>query len=452
MEDWVKNEMAKQDMGDVRLNRRLEKLIGTLSIEPSMSLPCANDTWAETFATYRLFDNDRVNFQSIMSGHKAATLTRIQNESVVLIPQDTTFLNFATDDKSKRMGTLRSKNPNQQLLHTSIAITPSRVNLGVVEGSMWQRDEKPAGRSRNTKDIEEKESQRWIDHYQRACDIQGQSPDTTIVSIADREGDIHEWFQYAESLAVDSRAAYIVRAKANRSLLLDDEERMPLWDYLNSLKSLGNYSVNVPRRNGEPGRNAKVDVYSSEVQLAGRGKKRQTLSLHAVYLRERCPPEGKKGIEWMLLTDLPVEGFMQAQIIIEWYRCRWEIETYFRVMKGSCDIEKNRLRTETRMLNCIAVYMIISWRLHSITMLSRRDSERPCTDVFSEREWTILWVMRTKTRPPKIAPTLRKAVHMLGGLGGFLGRKGDGEPGVKAIWQGYDKLLHYIEAADMFGV
>jgi len=67
----------------------------------------------------------------------------------------------------------------------------------------------------------------------------------------------------------------------------------------------------------------------AEVQLAGRGKARRSLFLHAVYLKEINPPGGTKGIEWMLLTDLPVEDFVQARVIIEWYRCRWEIETYF---------------------------------------------------------------------------------------------------------------------------
>ena len=144
----------------------------------------------------------------------------------------------------------------------------------------------------------------------------------------------------------------------------------------------------------------------------------------------------------MLLTDLAVESIEQAQVIIEWYRCRWEIETYFRVLKGSCEIENSRLRTEARKLNYIAVYMIISWRLHSVTMLSRRYPDKPCTYVFSEQEWTIIWRMRKKTSPPKKVPSLLDMTRMLAGLGGFLGRKGDGEPGVKTIWEGYDK--YYI--------
>lgn len=452
MQDWINSEIKNQVMGDVRLNKRLALLMDTLSVEPSKSIPCANDTWAETFAAYRFFDNDKVTFDSIMTGHKAATLDRIQKEPVVLIPQDTTFLNFATDSKSKEMGTLRTKDSNQQLLHTSIAITPSRVNLGIVEGSMWQRPEKKTKKSRNTAPIEKKESVRWLDHYRSACDIQSKSPETTVVSVADREGDIHEWFQYAETVHEDSRASYIIRAKANRTIELDDDETASLWDHMNSLKKLGKYSVNVPKRNGEPGRNATVDVFASEVRLLGKGKTRRPLSLYVVFAKERQPPAGKKGIEWMLLTDLAVEDFEQARIIVEWYRCRWEIETYFRVLKGSCEIENSRLRNEPRKLNCIAIYMIISWRLHSITMLARREPNRPCTDTFSEREWTILWRMRKKTALPKTIPSLREATRMLAGMGGFLGRKGDGEPGVKTIWEGYDKLLHYIDAADTLGL
>lgn len=452
MKSWLDNEFAEQNMGDARLNRRVKQLVESLSQDPLESIPNATHYWEETIAAYRFFDNPKSSFESIMSGHQAASLKRIQNERVVLIPQDTTFLNFATDDKSKRMGTLRSKNTNQQLLHTSIAISPSRINLGIVDGNMWQRDEKSTGRSRGSKNMAEKESLRWINHYQKACDIQAQAPDTTIVSIADREGDIHEWFQYAESTPEQSRAAYIIRAKANRTLLLDDDEKMPLWDYMQSCKSLGNYSINVPKRNGEPGRDAKVNVCASEVTLAGRGKKRKPLSLHVVYVKETNPPEKQRGLEWLLLTDLPVSDYIEARMIIEWYRCRWEIETYFRVMKGSCDIEKLRLRSEDKKLNCIAVYMIVSWRLHHITMLTRRTPDVTCTNGFSEREWKVLWAVREKTEPPKIPPSLREVTRMLAGLGGFLCRKGDGEPGVKTVWRGYKKLLNYIEAADALGV
>ncbi|WP_444896910.1 IS4 family transposase [Microbulbifer sp. SSSA005] len=449
MQDWVMDEVKNQVMGDTRLNKRLSNILSNLSSDPNNSIPCANKTWAETFAAYRFIENDKVNFDSIMSGHKSATLERIKAQPVVLIPQDTTFLNFATDLESKEMGTLRRKETNQQLLHTSIAITPSRVNLGVVEGSMWQRDKESSSNSRYTKSIKDKESRRWLDHYETACQIQEHCPESTIVSIADREGDIHEWFQLAEEQSEQRRASYIVRAKANRTLELDGEETVLLWDHMNEQKSIGLYAVDIPKRNGEPGRKAKVSVSTTEIRLLGKGKSKRPLSLYAVLAKELNPPEGEKGIEWMLLTDLPVEDYKQARVIIEWYRSRWEIETYFRVVKGGCQIESNRFRTEQRMLNCIAIYMIIGWRLHSITTQAKSLPDEPCTSAYSEKEWRMVWMMRDKSSPPNIPPSMRDITRMLAGLGGFLGRKGDGEPGVKTVWQGYAKLLHYVEAAEV---
>ncbi|WP_445360130.1 IS4 family transposase [Microbulbifer sp. EKSA005] len=448
MQDWVRDEVKNQVMGDTRLNKRLSNILSNLSSDPKGSIPCANKSWAETFAAYRFIENDKVSFDSIMSGHKSATLERIKVQPVVLIPQDTTFLNFATDLESKEMGTLRRKETNQQLLHTSIAITPSRDNLGIIEGSMWQRDKESSANSRYTKSIQDKESRRWLDHYESACEIQEHCPETTIVSIADREGDIHEWFQLAEDQNEQRRASYIVRAKANRSLEIEGEDTTLLWDYMTKQKSIGKYSVGIPKRNGEPEREAKVSVSIAEVRLQGKGKSKRPLSLYAVFAKELSPPEGEKGIEWMLLTDLAVEDFKQARIIIEWYRSRWEIETYFRVVKGGCQIESNRFRTEQRMLNCIAIYMIIGWRLHSMTTRARTLPDTSCTKVYSEKEWRMIWIMQAKTSPPNEAPSMRDITRMLAGLGGFLGRSGDGEPGVKTVWQGYTKLLHYMEAAE----
>ena len=146
MNSWLDNEFAGQNMCDAHLNKRVKHLVGRLSQDPLESIPNAMHYWEEIIAAYRLLDNPKPSFDSIVSGHRSATVKRIQSEPVVLIPQDATFPNFTTDDKSKKMGTLRSKNSNQQLLHTSSAISPCRINLGIVDVSMWQRDERSTGR------------------------------------------------------------------------------------------------------------------------------------------------------------------------------------------------------------------------------------------------------------------------------------------------------------------
>ncbi|GAB2888992.1 IS4 family transposase [Microbulbifer echini] len=275
MQDWCRDEVKNQVMGDTRLNKRLSNILSNFSSDPKNSIPCANKTWAETFGAYRFIENDKVNFDSIMSGHKSVTLERIKAQPVVLTPQDTSFLNFATDLESKEMGTLRWKGTNQQLLHTPIAITPSRVNLGVVEGSMWQRGKESSANSRYTKSIKDKESRRWLDHYESACQIQERCPESTIVSIADREVDIYEWFQLAEDQNEQRRASYIIRAKANRTLEVDGEETALLWDHMNEQKSIGQYTVDIPKRNGAPGRIAKVEVSTTEVRLLGKEKSKR---------------------------------------------------------------------------------------------------------------------------------------------------------------------------------
>ncbi len=451
MQDWVRRETEFTNMGDARLNKRLAEVIDRLSIQPNESIPSANDCWTETVGVYRLIDNNKSSFDSIMSGHRAATLNRAQEEPVVLIPQDTTFLNFATEAKKKDMGTLRVKDSNQQLLHTSIAITPSRVNLGVVDGSLWQRSKEyteDSGKSTPDK----KESERWMSHYRSACEYQSQLPNSLVVSIADREGDIHEWFQFAEEMPGESQASYIVRAKANRAIELPCGERRLLWDYMSGIKPEGSYELSVPKRNGEPEREAVIDVRYSEVQLVGRGKNKRPLFLYVVYAKERGLSKKDGGIEWMLHTNLPVDDFTKARTMVEWYRSRWEIETYFRVLKGRCHIEDNRFQNEVRMFNAIAIYMIISWRLHSITMLARRNPESSCALGFSEIEWKTIWRVRKKSKPPKTPPSMYEMTRMLACMGGFLARKGDGEPGVKNIWRGYNKLLTYIEAAELLSL
>ncbi len=121
---------------------------------------------------------------------------------------------------------------------------------------------------------------------------------------------------------------------------------------------------------------------------------------------------------------------------------------------GTLRVKKSmRFRSESRMFNCIAVYMIIGWRLHGLAMASRRLPQAACSVIFSDKEWKILIKVSKKGSPlPDDPPSAKEMTRLLARLGGFLGRKGDGEPGVKTIWQGYNKLLHYIDAAEALGL
>ena len=153
--------------------------------------------------------------------------------------------------------------------------------------------------------------------------------------------------------------------------------------------------------------------------------------------------------EWMLLTNLPVDTLTQAQTIIDWYRRRWEIEIYFRALKQGCTVENLRLETDRRLLNCIAIYMIVAWRIQLITMQNRALPTESCELIFTQKEWRTIYMMKNKSKPPNKAPMLNEITRLLAQLGGFLARKHDGDPGIKNIWRGYTRLLAYIETFEV---
>jgi hypothetical protein len=155
-------------------------------------------------------------------------------------------------------------------------------------------------------------------------------------------------------------------------------------------------------------------------------------------------PEGIKPIEWFLLTSLPINKNEQALRVIEWYLCRWQIEVFFRILKSGCRVEELQLQTRHRLEPCIAMYMIIAWRILYMTMLSRQATDIPCDKVFEDEEWHAIYIVTYKKPPPKTPPNLNQIVKMLASLGGFLNRKGDCNPGPKTIWIGLQRTRDFI--------
>jgi Transposase DNA-binding/Transposase Tn5 dimerisation domain len=443
---WVANEVAGCRLKDQRLKQRLAVIVERLGAKPTASIPAACRGWGETQATYRFLSNERVTATEILTGHSQATVRRIAAEPVVLIVQDTTFLEYIKDVMGKGMGTLRETSREEHLLHPSVAFTPARVNLGVLTHQFWQRPEEPVGHLRAQRPIEEKESYRWVTGYNVACEVQRCCPETLVVSVADREGDIHEWFLAATERAEDERAAFVIRAKCNRRVAAQPQDTY-LWGALGAAPVLGRTTIEVAAHARRSARQAHLTVRARSVTF-NRGRRRgghlPPVRVQALYVTEEDPPSGEEPLEWMLLTNLPVADFKTAKVILRWYRTRWEIELYFRILKQGCQIEKLRLEMPERLERCIAVYMIIAWRLHHLTQAARASPAVPCTKVFARKEWQTIYLLHHHKRPPQHPPPLRTMTRMLAQLGGFLARTGDGEPGVETIWRGYMEMLRAV--------
>ena len=172
-----------------------------------------------------------------------------------------------------------------------------------------------------------------------------------------------------------------------------------------------------------------------------------TLSLWAVYVTEVAPPSPKEAIEWMLLTTLEVNSFEQAVEKIDWYNKRWGIEEYHRTLKSGCRIENRQLGDRTVWQNCLAIDLVVAWRIEHIKKLARTRPQVPCSIAFEEHEWQALLAFKRHDQPlPSTPPNVREITRLTAELGGFLGRKGDGEPGSTTLARGLQRL-HDIAAA-----
>lgn len=448
MSSWSQDELSSIELGDKRLNRRCQRLLGLLADNPGRSIPDACGCWADTMAAYRLFDNERVTMERILESHLDSAIGRMKEEPVVLCIGDTTEIDYTAMDETEGLGPLSKEYVQGLMLHPIIAVTPDRINLGVLDACLWARDEKTFGkkRSKKKKPEEERESYRWIYGYNQVCKLAQRVPSTRLVYVTDREGDMTTLLAEAQDGPVD----ILIRSARNRNLEEDDK----LWEHMNSLPSQGEMSFEMPSGPGRSARTVVQQVRFDTITLKPSGANHANLPeivVTAVFAREENPPAGEDPIEWLLFTTKSVTTLAQAIVIISWYRCRWEIEVYFRTLKTGFRVERLQLETADRLKPAIALFMITTWRIVYLTKLGRVNPDVPATVAFTEQECEVASRL-TKRKEVKRLPTLREMIRMVAQMGGFLGRKSDGEPGPKSMWSGMEHLRHIIKAVDVLNV
>jgi hypothetical protein len=155
----------------------------------------------------------------------------------------------------------------------------------------------------------------------------------------------------------------------------------------------------------------------------------------------------------LLLTTVAVTCLQEAVEKVAWYTLRWQIEVYHRTLKSGCRLENRQLKSATSLKACIAIDLVVAWRIFYLAKLGREVPNVPCTVFFEEAEWKALvrFVSQTRTPPPE-PPSLRDAIRMVASLGGFLGRRRDGEPGTQILWLGLQQLDDITVAFRIFAL
>lgn len=438
--DWADLELGGAELGDARLRRRLVEVGRNFFARPQANIPEASQGRAATKATYRLLDQRGIGMKEFLSAHVCATTERAREEPVVLAVQDTTSLNYTglagVCEGLGRVGTDES-GALGLIVHDTVAFTPGGLPLGVLDAQVWARDTKEKEKSAAA--IREKESRKWLVSYERACVLQTEcGKRTMVVSVGDREADFYELF--CETRDRKSGAQLLVRACQNRSVR---EECGYLFDHMHGLESGGEYELSVAARHNRRARQATLSVRFAKLVLeAPQGKKDLgPVELYAVLAREEAAPDGEAPLEWLLLTTVAVQDFERARKILSWYTVRWGIEVFHRTLKSGCRIEDRQLENAHRLENCLAIDMVVAWRILHLRHLSRVDPDAPCTVYFTQEEYEALYAVTHPDKPlPKKAISIREATRLVAMLGGFLARKSDGEPGAETLWRGLQRL------------
>lgn len=435
----LSDELSDLDLGDARLNRRACALVESLAQHPEKSIPAACGGWHETKAAYRLFDSEQVTAQALLEPHQKCTVERMMAHPTVLCIQDTTEIDYTGKNDIQGLGSLNYETRRGLYLHPTLAVTPERLPLGIFDCWTW------------TRPLEEcKESLRWLEGYQRLCEAQQylweQAFDTKLVYLADREADLFEIYaEHQRRLSSQEQAAdWLIRARHDRNT----ETGEKLWSKVAATAELGRVEFDLPASKTRKGRKIVQSLQVARVTLSApqAHAEIQPIEVTALLAREIDPPHGETPIEWKLLTNLEVTNLDQAEQMLAWYLCRWQVEILFRILKSGCKIEALQLEKLERLEPAILLYLLIAWRVLFFTMVGRECPELPCNLVFDDDEWKAVYIVSRKKPPPDTPPTLNEMIRMIAAFGGFLNRAADGLPGPQTIWIGLQRTKDFALA------
>jgi IS4 transposase len=292
--------------------------------------------------------------------------------------------------------------------------------------------------------------------YRKAQEVAALAPNTRSVTGADREGDLYDLYHEAYTSEQPSSAYWLIRAMANRRLLdaNDNLQFLKLIETIKRTPPIGIIEFDLPARNKDDCRKVKQAIYVGRVRLSPPDRKRTRYAIvetNVIIASEIDGPGNHPPLEWILLTNVPINDAASGYEMVKWYLCRWQIEIYFRILKSGCKVEKLQLENRSRFDACLTLYMIIAGRILYLTMLAREYPTASCHIVFMEEEWKTAYMMKYHKKPPDIPITLKDMLNLIAQFGGYLNRRNDEEPGPTVIWIGLQRLRDFVKAKNIFG-
>jgi hypothetical protein len=450
---WAERQFGRCELGDRRRTKRLVQMAQQVANNPSASLPDQTETWSGLKAAYRLFDNPEVTFTAVAQGHWQQT--RQQPAGRYLILGDTTELDFGGLRNIEGAGPTGNGGGLGFLLHTGLLVdAQTRAVAGVAGATIHYRRRTKTKKTRENASQRVKRKNRESQVWGRVIDAVGPPPmEVEWVHVFDRGADDFE--VYCHLLA--NRCEWVIRASKMSRIVVDAAgQRRPVAEVLPELKIVGAYELSLRARPGQAARTAQLQIRVGKIWLprprfaspyvkqSGPG----SIPMHVVWVGETDPPAGVEPIQWVLYTSLPVGTLAAAWQVIEYYECRWLIEEYHKALKTGCAVTRHELRTAKRLEALVGLLTVVAVRLLALKSAARVEGDRPAAQVVPG-----LWLQMLKAARNNLHRvhdlTVRQFYRELAKLGGFLGRKHDGEPGWITIWRGWEKLNTLVRGAQL---
>lgn len=446
---WADEEVDLGAFRDKRLGERLRTMLGQMAGAIGAPIPMACQDWANTKAAYRFLSNSSVNEGNILAGHLQATRARVAaTDWLILVLQDTTEFSYQRRDPERigaislvpsrrdENGRLRLHTVCGLLMHSSLAVTPEGLPLGLTAAKFWTRTKFKGTNALKRRinptrvPIEEKESYRWLENMRQSAALLGE-PDR-LVHIGDRENDIYEFFCEAQAIGTH----FLVRTCVDR--LAGDGDHT-IADEMSEVSVQAIHRVAVSKDD-----HADIELRYRRIQVLppiGKQKRYPPLSLTVLHACECGAPEGRAPVDWRLITDLPVTTPDQAIEKLDWYAQRWKIELFHKILKSGCRAEDARLRTADRLANLIAIFCILSWRLFWVTMINRAAPAASPKLALTDDEIALIDHLAASRNRAPMGRTLSDYLTQIARLGGYLARAHDPPPGNIVIWRGWSRLM-----------
>ena len=449
--DWAEENFGECDLGDVRRTRRAVTVARQMAEHPDGSTPDQAEDWSDLKAMYRLFDADEATFTALATPHWRHT--RSLARGTVLLIGDTTETDFGIRRSVRGLGPTGDGYGLGFFLHSSMMVDAgSGEILGLAGQELFYRQPVPKNENSYQKRQRSRESEVWG----RVVELVGPPAEgVRFVHVFDRGADNLEVFCHCRAQRTDwvIRAAQLHRVVEEAGLeetgteeprARDGSTRLSLRAALAKQPLSGTYELSVGATKDHAARTAKMQVRFARVTI--RRPKRwtkyqraidfQELTQGVVETREIDPPKGVKPLHWVLWTSLPMTSFDDAWQIIEYYERRWLIEEFHKAIKTGCSLEA-RQYMEAHRLEAVAGFTCVL----AVRLLQLKTVATATPDLPAARVVPAIWLKMLGALRKRKLTTVRDFFRHLAGLGGFLMRKRDGNPGWLTLWRGLDKLL-----------